>query len=365
MVAQLPQSDEDNPYADDWWDKECALNQGGGSDGRSHPDASTLENQELYGGASGMGHRNHHGAGYTSASQDYAPMDHTPTYDGGQTSADQIEPQNRPVLPFPEQTARGYDQEHFNAIVARPPQFNYDSIHAGHWWGDEWALNQGGGNGGAYLAYEAYSNQPGTSTLSYQEFPGGASGLGHDAKHSSVYEESTLMHDSYLYHGGQTSVDQIEPQNLPVLPFPEQTPGGHNQEDLYTAVTQRPKSINNIYAGDSWGDGWALNQGGVDNGPYLASEAYINQPEASTLGYQEFPGGASGMGHHSHHGAGHTSASQDYTPMHPRDHGSEIGQNSVHDNTAHKEDHYTLAKYGKGPFYVSDNLIRFSSRELT
>ncbi|TPX50739.1 hypothetical protein SeMB42_g02154 [Synchytrium endobioticum] len=62
--------------------------------------------------------------------------------------------------------------------------------------------------------------------------------------------------------------DQVRPQNYP-FPCPEQTSTGYNQEDLYTIVAQRPQSINNIYAGDSWGDGWALNQGGVDNGPYL------------------------------------------------------------------------------------------------
>ncbi|TPX40976.1 hypothetical protein SeLEV6574_g06306 [Synchytrium endobioticum] len=338
-----------------------------------------------------------------------APMGH-----GGQTSADQVGPQNYP-FPCPEQTSTGYNQEDLYTIVAQRPQ-SINNIYAGDSWGDVWALNQGGVNDGPYLASEAYMNQHEASTLGYQEFHGGASGLGHGAKRSSVYEGSTLMHDSYLYHGGQTSVDQIEPQNPPVLPFPEQTPGGYNQEDLYTIVAQRPQSNDgSIYASDSGDNAWASNQGGSDGGQQ--SEAYINQPETSTLGYQEFPGDASGLGHGAkrssvyegstlmhnsylyhggqtsvdqvgpqnhpvlpfpeqtpgghnqedlytivaqrpksnydswRHGESHTSASQVDNPMHPRDHGSEIGQNSVHDNTAHRDDQYTLSKYDKGPSY--------------
>ncbi|TPX44688.1 hypothetical protein SeLEV6574_g04348 [Synchytrium endobioticum] len=221
-----------------------------------------------------------------------APMGH-----GGQTSADQVGPQNYP-FPCPEQTSTGYNQEDLYTIVAQRPQ-SINNIYAGDSWGDVWALNQGGVNDGPYLASEAYMNQHEASTLGYQEFHGGASGLGHGAKHSSVYEGSTLMHDSYLYHGGQTSVDQIEPQNLPVLPFPEQTARGYDQEHFNTMVAHLPQ-----FNYDSW-----------------------------------------------RHGESHTSASQVDNPMHPRDHGSEIGQNSVHDNTAHRDDQYTLSKYDKGPSY--------------
>ncbi|TPX43088.1 hypothetical protein SeLEV6574_g05258 [Synchytrium endobioticum] len=216
-----------------------------------------------------------------------APMGH-----GGQTSADQVEPQNYP-FPCPEQTSAGYNQEDLYTVVAQRPPFDDKNIYAGDSWHNVWASNPGGSDG---------RSQPEASALENQHFYGGASGVGHlydhGVGHTSASQDYTLMHDSYLYHGGQTSVDQTEPRNHPVQ-CPEQTSAGYNQEDLYTIVTHLPQ-----FNYDSW-----------------------------------------------QHGAGHTSASQVDNLMHPRDHGGDIGQNSVHDNTAHREDHYTLAKYGKGPFY--------------
>ncbi|TPX48438.1 hypothetical protein SeLEV6574_g02030 [Synchytrium endobioticum] len=195
---------------------------------------------------------------------------------GGQTSADQVEPQNYP-FPCPEQTSAGYNQEDLYTVVAQRPPFDDNNIYAGDSWHNVWASNPGGSDG---------RSQPEASTLENQHFYGGASGVGHlydhGVGHTSASQDYTPMDDTYLYHGGQTSADQVEPQNYP-FPCPEQTSAGHNQ-DLYTVVAHLPQ-----FNYDSW-----------------------------------------------QHGAGHTSASQVDNPLHPRDHGSDVGQISAHDNTAHR-----------------------------
>ncbi|TPX37388.1 hypothetical protein SeMB42_g06905 [Synchytrium endobioticum] len=189
-VPQLPQFDANNIYAGDWWDNECLVTQGGDSDRRSQPEASTLQNQELYGGTSGLGHNYHqydHGAGYTSASQVYAPMDDTPAYCGGQTSAYEVGPQNHPFL-FPEPTHPSYFQQDLYTRVDQPSRFDNDYMNGGDSCDNEWALNQGGGSDGAYLPYQLEA-----STLGYQDFGGGASGVSHGAGHSSVSGDLNLM----------------------------------------------------------------------------------------------------------------------------------------------------------------------------
>ncbi|TPX44696.1 hypothetical protein SeLEV6574_g04347 [Synchytrium endobioticum] len=367
IVAQRPQSNDGSIYAGDSGDNAWASNQGGSDGGQqseayiNQPETSTLGYQEFPGDASGLGH----GAKRSSVYQGLTLMHDSYLYHGGQTSVDQIVPQNLPVLLFPEQTPGGHNQEDLYTIVAQRPQSNDGSIYAGDSGDNAWASNQGGSDGGQQS--EAYINQPEESTLGYQEFHGGASGLGHGAKHSSVYEGSTLMHDSYLYHDGQTSVDQIEPQNRPVLPFPEQTARGYNQEHFNIMVAHLP-----LFNYDSWRHGEGHTSASQVDAPmdhtptYDGGQTSVDQIEPQNRPVLPFPEQTARGYNQEHfnimvahlpqfnydswrHGADHTSASQVDTPMHPRDHGSDIGQNLVHGNSAHREDQYTL-KLWQGSF---------------